>query len=143
MRCFVPFRAEHLSQLQPTAEQRDEWEGITPEQARTSEVSGDGYSLLVDEQPVACAVLIIGADGRGALWAFIGGNAGPHLLTLCRFVRHWLDHTPCRRIEALVLTGFSNGCRWMDMLNFELETPNGMRSFGPNGESYLLYARTK
>ena len=46
------------------------------------------------------------------------------------------------RIEALVVSGFAAGARWMEMLGFELETPKGMKSFGPNGETYMLYART-
>lgn len=137
----VVFRAHHLAGLTPQPEQRAELDALTPEAARAYELSGRGYSILVGDKPVACAVLVEVGDGRGSVQAFIGADAGPHMLLATRVAERMFRESCLRRIEALVVAGFSNGARWTGLLGFELETPNGMRAFGPNGETYLLYAR--
>ena len=134
----VPFRAEHLAGLTPQPEQRAEWEA-----AVGSELDGDGWTVLAGGKAIACAILTSLGDARGAVWAFIGADAGPHMLKVYRVAERMFDMSPYRRIEATVLTGFEAGARWMSMLNFELETPKGMRAFGPDGENYSLYARIR
>lgn len=134
----VPFRAEHLATLTPQPEQRAEWEA-----ALAAEMEGDGWSVRQDNKTLACAVLIGLGDGRAAVLAFIGADAGPHIVTVFRVADRMFDMSAYRRIEATVLAGFAAGMRWMGLLRFELETPKGMRKFGPGGETYLLYARIR
>ena len=131
------FRAEHLKGITPQPEQAAEWDA-----AVCSKIGGDGWTVLVDGKPIACAVLVQTGISRGAVYAFIGADAGPHLLAVYRVADRMFEMHAYNRIEALVVKGFAAGARWMEMLGFELETPNGMKSFGPNGETYMLYART-
>jgi hypothetical protein len=133
----VPFRAEHLRTLTPQPEQRAELEA-----AVASGQEGYGWTVQVGGKAVACAVLV-GSGHRGAVFAFIGADAGPYMRRVYRVAERLFDTAPFRRIEATVLTGFAAGDRWMRMLKFELETPNGMRAFGPGGETHSLYARIK
>lgn len=139
----LPFRAEHLATITPQPEQAAELAALTPEQARASELAGEGWSILVGDKAVACAVLVPASDARATVWAFIGADAGPHMRRATRIAKAMFEGSGFRRIEAVVATGFQAGARWMEMLGFELETPNGMKSFGPNGESYSLYARVR
>ena len=131
------FLAEHLRTLTPQPEQRAEWEA-----AVASGIEGDGWTVQAAGKTIACAILV-GVGARGAVFAFIGADAGPHLLAVFRVADRMFDMCAYRRIEATVLTGFAAGERWMRMLKFELETPKGMRAFGPNGETHSLYARVR
>jgi hypothetical protein len=131
---FVP---EHLKGITPQPEQAAEWAAAVQDTPR-----GDGWTVLVDGKPIACAVLVQTSMSRAAVYAFIGADAGPYMRAVYRTAARMFDMHPYSRIEALVIEGFAAGARWMEMLDFELETPNGMKSFGPNGETYMLYART-
>ena len=138
----VKFRAEHLLTLEAQEEQVKELESATIDQALEMEESG-GYSVIKDGKTIACAVIIPLADNRGSISAFFGKHAGPHMLKIYRIARFMLETTDHRRIESVVLTDFPAGHRFMNMLGFKLETPEGMKNFGPNGENYSLYARLK
>jgi len=132
-----PFVPEHLQGITPQPEQAAEWDA-----AVQNELEGAGWTVLADGKPIACAVLVQTGIYRGAVYAFIGADAGPHMLAVYRVADRMFEMHAYSRIEALVIKGFEAGARWMEMLGFELETPNGMKSFGPNGETYMLYART-
>lgn len=134
----VQFRPEHLLTLTPQPEQRAEWAA-----AVDAELDGAGWTVLAEDKSIACAILTELGDGRAAVWAFIGADAGPHMARVFRVAERMFEMSRYRRIEATVLTGFKAGERWMGMLNFELETPNGMQKFGPAGENYSLYARIR
>lgn len=137
----LPFRAEHLETLTPQPEQSAEYATLTPERARASEEIGVGLTVVADGKTVACAVVMEMAPGRGGVWALVGADAGPHMVTVYRAAQRLFEAAAHRRTEALVLTSFAAGHRFMRLLGFELETPNGMRAFGANGESYSLYAK--
>lgn len=136
---ILPFRAAHLLTLTPQPEQRAELEALV--ESGVSE-AGAGWTVQVNGKTVACAILA-GSGHRAAVFAFIGADAGPHMLTVYRAAEFMFASAPFWRIEATVLTGFTAGERWLRMLKFELETPNGMRAFGPGGETHSLYARVK
>lgn len=140
---IVPFRAEHLSRIKVQAAQAAEVELIGPEQARAMEMSSEAFSLLANGEVKMCAGLTVSPEGRGNSWAVFGADAGPYLLRAARFAKKWFEASGLRRIEAIMLGGFTAGERWIKLLGFELETPNGMKAFGPNGETYYLYARVK
>lgn len=134
----VQFRPEHLWTLTPQPEQRAELAA-----AQEASLEGDGWSVQKDAKTLACAILVELGDGRAAVLAFIGADAGPHMTTVFRVADRMFDMSAHRRIEATVLADFAAGARWMRLLHFELETPNGMKKFGPRGETYLLYARVR
>lgn len=134
----VQFNPAHLLTITPQPEQRAEWEA-----AVDAGLAGDGWSVLLNGKTLACAILDDLGDGRAAVLAFIGADAGPYLTKIFRVADRMFDMSVYRRIEATVLASFAAGARWMDMLRFELETPKGMRKFGPRGETYMLYSRVR
>jgi len=132
----VPFLSKHLLTLTPQPEQRAEW--LVAAQAG---LEGNGWSVQQDGKTLACGVLIALGDGRAAVMAFIGSDAGPHMAKIIRAADRAFEMSVYSRIEATVVARFDAGARLMRILGFELETPNGMRRFGPNGETHMLYAR--
>lgn len=134
----VPFIPEHLLTLTPQPEQRAELAA-----AVDAQMSGDGWSVQLDDKTLACAVLVGLGDDRAAVLAFIGADAGPQLTRILRVADRMFEMSAYQRIEATVAAGFAAGARWMQLLGFELETPNGMRKFGPDGETHFLYSRVR
>jgi len=51
----------------------------------------------------------------------------------------FLKRLDARRLETYVDVGFAPGHRWVKMLGFEVE--GYMKSFRPNGDDMVLYAR--
>lgn len=79
--------------------------------------------------------------GRVELCALLSELVGPsELLSLHRAVRRFLSGSH-GRIEATVDGAFEDGHRWMRLLGFTLETPDGMKGYLPNGGTSYLYAR--
>lgn len=132
----VRFKPEHLRTITPQPEQRAEWLEVVD-----AGMEGDGWSVQLDGKSLACGVLIALGDGRAAVQAFVGADAGPYMTKILRVTERALRVAPYRRVEATVVEGFAAGYRLMRLLGFELETPKGMRRFGPNGETHMLYAR--
>lgn len=130
------FKPEHLLTLTPQPQQREEWV-----QAVDAKIDGLGWSVLKEGKTLACAILSELGDERAAVLAFIGSDAGPHMRSVFMAARRMFRAYRYQRIEATVLAGFPAGDRLMRMLQFKLETPNGMRRFGPKGETYMLYSR--
>lgn len=132
----IPFKSEHLRTLTPQPEQQAEWAD-----AVGAGMEGDGWSVQLNGKSLACGVLVALGDGRAAVQAFVGADAGPYMTKILRVTERALRVAPYRRVEATVVEGFVAGDRLMRLLGFELETPKGMRRFGPNGETHMLYAR--
>lgn len=139
----LPFRADHIKTLTPQPEQAAEITALRDEQVRAVEMSGPGWTILVNDKAVACATISDLRDGRGFMWAAIGADAGPYLLRATRIGVRMMNESPYKRIEAIVKYGFAAGEKWARLLGFELETPFGMRNFGVDGSTYMLFARVQ
>lgn len=96
--------------------------------------------LLRGARILACIGLIPFHPKRALAWALIAGDCGAHFQAIHRTVRRYLRITPYARIEAHVEAGFANGARWMRLLGFADETPQGMRAYTPEGRTCHLYA---
>lgn len=137
---IVPFEPDHLKtlllqpsqvMLQPTLSD--------PTYATSLYTAGPAYSLVGDDEVLACSGLIPQWENRAIAWALIGKEAGRHFLMIHRAVRNAIDLHRYRRIETAVAADFEQGHRWMRMLGFELE--GRMRAYTPDGRDCDLYAR--
>lgn len=137
------FKPEHLDRLR-----------LQPAQAYFSrEFSQPGYASLLGRGPAFTALdgdTVLGCGGaaelwpgRACVWSLLSDSAGPHMRAIHRAVSGFIDQLPYRRIEALVDAGFEPGHRWVKLLGFACETPDGMQSFTPDGRHVFLYARVK
>jgi hypothetical protein len=129
---------------------------LQPGQAHVqAQLAGRGYAqalaqteaytaLLQEEDGGARVIACLGAHalhpGRALAWGLLSRDCGPHLLALTRAVRRWLASCPYARIEAHAEQGFAAGARWLRLLGFACETPQGMRRFTPEGRDSRLYA---
>lgn len=139
-----PMTAEHARRIQPQEQQAiesaDERVSIAMQQAN----HGPCWAVL---DPTGEVLAIAGVtevwEGRGIAWSVLSRNAGPHLVALTRSVVRYLDSLSFQRLELYVDAQFAAGCRWARLLGFELETPEPMLRFLPNGSGAYLFARTK
>lgn len=108
----------------------------------------EAYTVLLqarqEDERAARVIACLGAyalhPGRALAWGLIARDCGPHLLALTRAVRRWLASCPYARVEAHAEQGFAAGARWLRLLGFACETPQGMRRFTPEGRASSLYA---
>lgn len=138
------FRAEHLQRLtlQP-AQVHLSAELLKPGYAAMLTAGGPCFTAEHDGRVIACAGVVEVWPGRGMAWALVGEGAGRAMLAIHRAVSGFLIQAPYRRIEATVDAGFDAAQRWIEMLGFTCETPNGMRGFNPDGSDSFLYSRVK
>ena len=97
-------------------------------------------TVLADGRIIACGGIVELWDNRGMIWSLIAKGRPSEFIAVHRAARRMLDACRFRRVEAYVDEGFEQGCRWMEMLGFDLETPFPMRAFAGERDCYL-YAR--
>jgi len=66
---------------------------------------------------------------------------GQDFVKIHRAALRYFDVTEFKRVEAFVDANFDAGHRWIKMLGFERE--GYMRSFTPEGNDAVLYARIR
>lgn len=138
------FRPEHLRRLslQP-AQAQFSAEVIKPGYGDMLVSGGPSFTAMSGGEVLACAGIADVWEGRGIAWALVGERAGRHMLAIHRAVSGFLIQAPYRRIEAMVDAGFDEAHRWIKLLGFQCETPDGMRGFTPDGRDSFLYSRVK
>jgi len=139
-----PFIADHLRQLALQPSQR--WmQSIvdSPEYLRQLEAT-DTCTVFIDGVVAAICSIHHLWSGRAELVALVSQDIGPAgMLKLHRAVKARLDTLNVRRLEATVDGLFLAGHRWLLMLGFKRETPNGMPGYLPDGSTSYLYARVR
>lgn len=141
---ITAFRPVHLARLrlQP-AQAALSAEFLKPGYTDMLRAGGPCFTALADDRVLACAGVAEVWTGRALAWALLAGDAGRHMIALHRAVAGFLAQAPYRRIEATVDAGFDAAHRWIEMLGFQRETPDGMQGFNPDGSAAFLYSRVK
>lgn len=136
----APFEAKHLSMMVPQPRQK-----LPPDEHREALESPFGYAWtgFVDDRPVACAGVVELWRDRGQAWALLDVTAGRHMMRITRAIRHQLDALPFRRIEMAVDVDFPEAIRWALLLGFNLETPQPMKAYTPDGRACYQFARIR
>lgn len=139
-----PFQPKHMAGL---AGRLNESQALpdtqcTEEFGQRLAAVGEAYTALADDGRVMaiCGAMPLWAN-RVHLWAFLATDSGPHMLGITRGVRRFLEASDYARVEAEVSEGFDAGHRWVRMLGFQCETPNGMAAFFPGGVRGYLYSK--
>lgn len=141
---FIPYQAEHLSQVK-LQEQQKVWskEFLKPGYAEALALPNMAWSAVNDNDIVGCAGFIPHWDGRVAVWSIFGQVPKRAWLSIVRKIEYEFqntlaDHGP-HRIEATTPVGFNAGCRLAKILNFEVE--GLMKQYGPDGRDHFMLAR--
>jgi len=105
----VPFRMIHLEQL--NAPHGDNY-------------AGPAFTAMVDDQPIACAGVILLWPGVGHAWVVVGDIKG-YGLWITRTVKHMLRDIirgcDLHRVEAIVLADAKEHHKWVKLFGFEPE----------------------
>lgn len=139
---IVAFKPEHLADLRLQDAQREFQSrlGDADYGAALAQV-GNAFTGMVDGRVVGCAGAYEIWPGRAVVWALLSDECGPHFKAIHRAVQGFFLATSWRRVEAVVRAGFPAGHRWIRLLGFRCETPDGMPGYSPDGETYYLYSR--
>ena len=108
--------------------------------------SGPAFTLFIDNEIVGSAGIILLDWQRGEAWTLFTSLFKKYKKIVWKNIKIYLDQIQksenLRRIQSFIRLDFPEGCRFLEHLGFENETPNGLKAFGPNGETLLLYGRT-
>jgi RimJ/RimL family protein N-acetyltransferase len=103
----------------------------------------DGYSLIDEDDIVACAGVSAMWDGVAEGWIVLSAYAAKHRVSVARYTERLFDdimkHNNLWRIQASIHTTDEKAIRFAQWLDFEYE--GVMRKFGPDGSDYFRYAR--
>lgn len=109
------------------------------------EAQGTSFTGMIGNYPIAAGGCYEVQEGIGRAWVYVG-DLGEKKLWFVSTARKLMfivaEQMKLRRMEAHVLADFKDSVRWLKLLGFEVETPEGMKNFGPNNETFLLMART-
>lgn len=136
----VRYRAEHLAAIEPVFAETQYKLFATPALAKALE-GPFAYTAMANGRPVAAAGLANKWVDYWVAWAYMSADAGKHMVPITRAVRRILPELPKGRIEAATPISYGAGCRWLEMLGFKCETPEGMAHYTPDGKTFSLYSR--
>ena len=140
---IVPFLPVHLENIDLI----DEMSFIVPylkDKNYIKEISSsDGFTVLEDGKVIACGGVKYTLLNKASAWALMSKDSKDYMLQITRAVKEYFNDCTANRIEIHIKDGFKEAHRWAKMLGFICETPNGMKSWGANCETYYLYSRCK
>jgi hypothetical protein len=130
---IVEYKPEHLQNLKLRSEQESE---------RPPMISGEAYTFLFDDMPVAIIGWRLLSAGILQVWTLLADRVECPI-RLHRAIGHMIDHgfdvLALRRMQMSVRCGFAAGWNWASALGFSCE--GVMQNYGPDGHPYWLFAR--
>lgn len=140
---IVPFVPQHLDDisLQPGQSEMAQFIGSPGYGEMLADLPGS-YSLFKNGTFLGCGGLAPQAQGKALAWCLIGTKLeGVDMIPATKIVRRQIAASGFRRIEAIVKEGFDQGFRWIKLLGFKCETPDGMLNWFEDGTRGYLFAR--
>jgi hypothetical protein len=127
-----------LSAIQVQAGQRGEVSGMDPAML----LAGPAWCARGhDGRLLACGGFAPVHPGHFYAWAHLADGKGHGLVPITRHARAWLAGGHYRRVTAYARADWVEACRWIDLLGFHAE--GLLRAFGPDGEDYVVFGRTR
>lgn len=142
---FIDFHPAHLLDLK-LQDAQDALQAIIKEPSYGAALSlhGMAYSGMLGGRVVGCAGVLPQTNTRAIAWALLENIPAPYWPAIHRKVIRVIrqaEQRGFRRIETQVAEGFQPGMRWVELLGFRNETPNGMAAWDPLGNTAYLFAR--
>lgn len=109
--------------------------------------NGAAFTMTYQGNIVACAGVVPLWPGVAQGWCI--GSIYVHELrwTFVKLVKSGMatleNEFNLHRLQATVMADNMRSQRWLKRLGFKNETPEGMAGYGPHGETFYLYARTR
>ncbi len=146
---LVPFRreyGEYLFEQNIKDNIKVLCDNINPDDVmKVWESNGTAYTLLLDDIPIGSAGIVNMGWNRGEAWTLVCSQFYKYRKTCFKLIRNMLEvlakDMKLIRVQSLINENISCKDIWMKHLGFKCETPEGMRGFGPNGETFYQYSR--
>ena len=144
LKAFDPDHARHvldsLIELKYVVAPRDRWD-----RSIRMWQSGCAFTLMADEVIVGCGGVMMPEQGKGEAWIIATPLIRRYKKSVFKLLHNMLGAITTkyrlRRVEALCPGGYAGGARLLKHLGFINETPDGMKQYGPGGETFYLYGR--
>ena len=136
---IVPFIPAHLKGFECIEQQRDIQDIFSQEYGEYL-CRGEAYSVFVDGVVVSMHGVLNLEGNRFFSWSLMSNKTMNYMHFITRHVNSFLNKFKSGRVETIVLTDFKQGHRWVKLLGFKNETPNGMEKYF-NDKNYCLYSR--
>ena len=135
----VPYKAEHFLELYKESTEGDV--GHSVQYLAKQHEWNPATTLMYDGRIIACSGVSQLWPGVGALWTLITKNKPGNGVLFIGIANHWINQIMegYRRIQAEVLASDESAVRFAEFMGFECE--GLMKSYGPLGQDYYLYAR--
>jgi len=147
---IAPFAPHHLAAIVPGPFDAAAAEGLDLRALAAARADiGPAWSALARDETgwdraIGCAGIVPLWPGVGAAWLFGGAELRRRPLLLHRAVARGLPLAMAglglHRLQISVHAGFAAGRVWAERLGFACE--GAMLGYGPNGDTYIRYART-
>lgn len=140
---LIPFKKEHLKNLDEHVYGLSVKENITEAQLEALEKRPHSYSFQGDDGEIlGCGGVIEYWPGRAEGWAVLRKNLGARFFEVHTIFKTFLREIPIRRFELVTNVDFPEGIRWAYALGFTCEAPL-MKSYGRDGKDCMLFAKVK
>lgn len=110
-------------------------------------LNGPAFTMIAGGVVVGCAGVVLMEGQKGEAWTLLSSLFYKYPKTAFKTIRDYLDKITrdhkLRRIQAFVdpVMGFKVCDNFLKHLGFKLETPEGLESFGPTGQTLFLYGK--
>lgn len=137
----VPFMREDLESMAVQPDQRDSVAALDDTAFDMIERS-ESYTVLHEDEPIACMGIVPMAVNRAWIWAFLAEGIKHRMVGLTRLTGELIDASPFTIIEGYVISGNDKGAKWMQMLGFDLAVANVPNLRG-TGDACDIYVKVK
>lgn len=134
------FSPQHLSMMDYQSMQSGD-NDFGMEEANVLAQAGPAITGFADDGSVlGCAGLWLRHGGVAECWTVLSRTCvGSTMVPVTRAVRRFLNDRDEHRIQALVLSGWSAGRRWVEMLGFQYE--GTLLRYTPTAKDCDMYSR--
>lgn len=140
-----PFKPEHIEHIIGREDVEQSWIGSNPSALAQQhwEEGHPAWTAYDDDTILGCGGIAILWKGVALSWMWLNPELVEkrplwfHKTVKAKLQELIIEHN-LRRIQCTVDEGFVMGNKWIKLLGFKEE--GRMRKYGPNGETYILYA---
>lgn len=146
-RLIVPFELDHVRCIIKNEHKRDQETWIEPpiidQWAKAWENKLWAFTLLVNNEPIACAGIALQEWSKAEAWAIFSSEFRNYKFIIYKFIKKGLaaafhEHKLVR-IQATIDPRYPENVPWIEKLGFEYE--GRLRKWGPEGQDFLMYSR--
>ena len=140
---IVPFKPEHWEMIEFREFEKETMGKLMDDIRVKVDANGPAYTGFVDGKVAGFAGVILMGPGVGEGWILGSDLFAENKLWFVRNVKSYMTKIinthQMHRLQTTVMHGHTNLIRLVEFLGMEFE--GRLKSYGPHGEDYLMYAR--